>query len=308
MAVRVLATFSGEEEDGESTLLTTFKGTKTVETSFLRRPDQSFTFTFDRVFPQGKPDELIASCVEEAWYQLSAGQSCCIMCYGQKGSGKFSSLIGRQGKPGILLSLVGNMLANSREVATLTAFDIYKETIRDLLKPGNQSAGSSSLKLRDSASAVVVDGSVELAVKSIEDIEENLSAFQACRGHFVITVRQPSGCKLFIVKLVDSDAGSTLKQAGAEANETRKWALKSFTALANCLKVWTCHARQSCDGGTRRAQLRGRKSSPCGRARLHACFGSVSTAHSSRLWVIAGRANLLRCSISDMMTAMMMMR
>uniref|UniRef100_A0A7S4JD35 DEP domain-containing protein n=1 Tax=Guillardia theta TaxID=55529 RepID=A0A7S4JD35_GUITH len=128
------------------------------------------------------------------------------------------------------------MLANSREVATLTAFDIYKETIRDLLKPGNQSAGSSSLKLRDSASAVVVDGSVELAVKSIEDLEENLSAFQACRGHCVITVRRPSGCKLFIVKLVDSDAGSTLKQAGAEANETRKWALKSFTALANCLK------------------------------------------------------------------------
>ncbi|EKX55049.1 hypothetical protein GUITHDRAFT_131992 [Guillardia theta CCMP2712] len=237
MAVRVLATFSGEEEeDGESTLLTTFKGTKTVETSFLRRPDQSFTFTFDRVFPRGKPDELIASCVDEAWYQLSAGQSCCIMCYGQKGSGKFSSLIGSQGKPGILLSLVGNMLANSREVATLTAFDIYKETIRDLLKPGNQSAGSSSLKLRDSASAVVVDGSVELAVKSIEDLEENLSAFQACRGHCVITVRRPSGCKLFIVKLVDSDAGSTLKQAGAEANETRKWALKSFTALANCLK------------------------------------------------------------------------
>ena len=239
MSMRVYARF--REVGSKAGLIATFPDERTVETMYANRPDQSFSFTFDRVLPPSASDnELRSQCAVPAAQHLAAGQHAIIYAYGHGGSGKAATIFGsRDGKEqGLLLSVLDNLREQEPSPFAVSAVDIYKETIRDLLVPKSSSA--TSLKLRDSASGSSIEGVTEIIIQDPAELAPRLQALHNhARGHCVVTVRTLSGAKLFVVKLADSDTGGSGRQssADAEAIEARKWSLKSFTALGNCLKA-----------------------------------------------------------------------
>ena len=273
--MRVFARFrdaGGKRDDG---LVVAFPDDKTIETTHARRPDQSFTFTFDKVFePRAPVEELFSHCVEPAAAHLAAGQHAIIYAYGHGGSGKAATLFGSKdgSEQGVLLAVLDRLhqagqvrLARRGSIWVLrrrccvhgaclhhdlqcavqgpfavTAVDIYKETLRDLFAPKSAERNGVALKLRDSAAAgSTVEGAAEIIVAEPAQLAGRLPALHTqAKGHCVVTVRTPAGVKLFVTKLADSDTGSTGRaEKDAETLEARKWILKSFTALGNCLKA-----------------------------------------------------------------------
>ena len=239
--MHVFARFKEVRSELEGGLIAIFPDERTVETTFARRPDQSFSFTLDKVLPPRAPvSELQSQCAEPAAQHLASGQHAIIYAYGHGGSGKAATIFGsRDGsEQGMLLSVIGILCKQGLGPFAVNAVDIYKETLRDLLAP--KPSNATSLKLRDSAAGSSVEGATELVIGEPSELASRLPSLQTlARGHCVVTVRTPTGAKLFAVELADSDMGGTGRQASADAEtiEARKWSLKSFTALGNCLKA-----------------------------------------------------------------------
>lgn len=249
MSFRVFARFKelrgGNTSDRADAGLTAhFPDERTVETSYLRRTDQNFSFSLDRVFPPGSSNsEVYEQCAQAVVQHACSGQNSIVFAYGHAGSGKEATMFGDSSQPGLLLSSILHLFGRGVTSASVTAVDVFKETLRDLLKAGGSNVGAGSLKLRDSATGTIVDGASEITLHSPADIESCMDQLKSCRGHCVVTIRLPQGTKLFLVALADTDLGSTGKTASAEAAEIRKWQLKSFTALGNCLKAVSDRAK-----------------------------------------------------------------
>ena len=98
--VRVFARFREVEREREGGLVTEFPDERTVEATFVRRPEQNFSFTFDRVFPpRVSAAEIHSQCAEPAAKHLAAGNHAIIYAYGHGGSGKTVTIFGqRDGK------------------------------------------------------------------------------------------------------------------------------------------------------------------------------------------------------------------
>jgi hypothetical protein len=180
MALRVYARFREVEREREGGLVTEFPDERTVEATFVRRPEQNFSFTFDRVFPpRVSAAEIHNQCAEPAAQHLAAGQHAIIYAYGHGGSGKTATIFGqRDGKEkGLLLSVLDSLFAQGLGPFAVTAVDIYKETLRDLLAPKSSSAPS--LKLRDSAAGSSVEGAMELVIAEPSELAGRIPALQS---------------------------------------------------------------------------------------------------------------------------------
>ena len=124
--MRVFARFrdaGGKRDDG---LVVAFPDDKTIETTHARRPDQSFTFTFDKVFePRAPVEELFSHCVEPAAAHLAAGQHAIIYAYGHGGSGKAATLFGsKDGSEQIILAPPDHHVIDSDTYLLVIALDI----------------------------------------------------------------------------------------------------------------------------------------------------------------------------------------
>ncbi|KAJ1477646.1 P-loop containing nucleoside triphosphate hydrolase protein [Baffinella frigidus] len=244
MSFKVCARFGagrgGDDRDGG--LLAEFVDERTVQTTFVRRPDQCFSFSLDRVFrPDENTAEVHRSCSYPAVQQLMAGQNAALLAYGHGGSGKADTAFGSKFSPGLLSMTVEALFSMGLSAVTLTAVDVYNNSLRDLLSKSG--AAAPGLRLRDSGANTSVEGATEVVLRAPGEEEALIPLLSNSRGHAVVVLRTPQGGKLFIVKLAHSDAGTHSRGASAEALEARKWSLKSFTALGSCLKAVADRAR-----------------------------------------------------------------
>ena len=171
MSFKVCARFwagrGGDDRDGG--LLAEFVDERTVQTTFARRPDQCFSFSLDRVF---RPDESTAEvhrhCSYPAVQQLMAGQNAAMLAYGHGGSGKADTAFGSKMSPGLLSMTIEALFSMGLSSVTLTAIDVYKENLRDLLaKPTSTAA----LRLRDSGANTSVEGATEVVLREAGEEE-----------------------------------------------------------------------------------------------------------------------------------------
>ena len=168
-----------------------------METTFTRRPDQTFAFNLDRVFaPAADANEIYKTCGEFVVNGASsAGQNGVIFAYGHAGSGKTASIFGNAEDSfdsGLLLRSCRNIFASGAQQLTVSLVEVFKESFRDLLQQPNGKSNAQVLKLRDTITHTVVEGASEEVVSNMEELSALISAcrgaIQSCKGHCIVTV------------------------------------------------------------------------------------------------------------------------
>ncbi|KAJ0410371.1 hypothetical protein P43SY_002703 [Pythium insidiosum] len=119
----------------------------TVEnTAFTTTPDKLLTFGFDKVYVPSDSQEAVFNDVSDFIQSAMDGYNVCIFAYGQTGSGKTHTMQG-SGKAqmrGIIPRSIQLIIQTCKELSTqgweysleVTFFEIYNETLRDLLTVG----------------------------------------------------------------------------------------------------------------------------------------------------------------------------
>ena len=239
MSFKVLARFGAGRsgDDSDSSLIAKFLDERTVETSLVQIPGQCFSFMLDRVFtPNETNKDVHGVCTMPAVQQLMAGQNAAVLLYGHGGSGKLDTAFGTKSMAGLLSMTIEAIFEMGLPSVTLSAVDVFKEALRDLLAKPSAATGP-ALRLRDSNTNTTIEGTTEVVLHGPGEEGALIPSLSNSRGHAVVTLRTPQGGKIFIVKLADSDAGAHGRGASAEGLEARKWSKRSFAALGSCLKA-----------------------------------------------------------------------
>lgn len=129
-----------------NTILDHPNGTSATLTSI--DSSRSCKFTFDHVFPyHSTQNEIFEFTIEPILHSIMQGYNASIICYGQTGSGKTYTMMGDYDDDehcGIIPRLFTNVFKEienapdtSQYTIALSYFEIYNDTINDLLNPGS---------------------------------------------------------------------------------------------------------------------------------------------------------------------------
>ncbi|KAL8043668.1 hypothetical protein ABFX02_09G128057 [Erythranthe guttata] len=111
---------------------------------------QKHPFTYDKVFKPDDSQEDVFVEISQLVQSALDGHKVCVFAYGQTGSGKTFTMMGKPGPPdqkGLIPRSV-EMIFESKQILEsqkwkykmqISMFEIYNETIRDLLKPSQTS-------------------------------------------------------------------------------------------------------------------------------------------------------------------------
>ncbi|NWR26946.1 KIFC3 protein, partial [Tachuris rubrigastra] len=204
---------------------------------------------------------LVTSCID--------GYNVCIFAYGQTGAGKTYTMEGTAANPGInqralqlLFSEVRGKAADWDYAITVSAAEIYNESLRDLL--GKEPQEKLEIKLcPDGSGQLYVPGLTEFRVQSVEDINKvfefghvkrvtectNLNEHSS-RSHalLIITVRgldRSTGLRTTgKLNLVDLAGSERVGRSGAEGSRLREaqHINKSLSALGDV--IYALRSRQ----------------------------------------------------------------
>jgi kinesin family protein 5 len=272
-SVRVICRFRPVNEREKSEAVThdgtlpllEYPNDATVVVNMPKQPQQ--TFNFDRVFgSDSKQMEVYSAAAKDTINDVIGGYNGTIFAYGQTGAGKSFTMFG----PDISVPELKGIIPRSCEqifkyierdnsgteyTIKCSFLEIYKETIRDLLSPGND-----NLKVRESPSrGVWVQDLTEQFVTCEEDIIELLKMGEkyravsstkmnavSSRSHslFIITLQQksPEGStkegKLNLADLAGSEKVGKTGATGDTLEEAKK-INQSLSALGNCINALT---------------------------------------------------------------------
>ncbi|KAJ5593816.1 uncharacterized protein N7459_000024 [Penicillium hispanicum] len=226
------------------------------------------SFTFDRVFPMGSPqNDIFDYSIRPTVDDLLNGYNGTVFAYGQTGAGKSYTMMGSDidddvGKgviPRIVEQIFASILtspSNIEYTVRVSYMEIYMERIRDLLVPHNDNLPVHEEKSR----GVYVKGLLEVYVSSVQEVYEvmrrggNARAVAATnmnqessRSHsiFVITVSQKNvetgsakSGQLFLVDLAGSEKVGKTGASGQTLEEAKK-INKSLSALGMVINALT---------------------------------------------------------------------
>lgn len=186
---------------------------QSVDTSFWMR-----NFSFDRIFWSINPLDSNYACQATVFREIGepviewiiSGYNCCVLAYGQTGTGKTYTMSGNmKGDPdeyGLvpricfgLFEELGNRLLDGEDImVTFSHMEIYNENVKDLLTPPN----SGYLRVREHPqNGVFVANLTTIKVQTFEDImslialsdknrtiaETNLNTYSS-RSHGIVTI------------------------------------------------------------------------------------------------------------------------
>ncbi|KAF0303278.1 StAR-related lipid transfer protein 9 [Amphibalanus amphitrite] len=259
-----------ERRDGASTVITGSQGSVTIED--LRVPMQPgcdhraryHQFRLDHCFFSDPPEQWTADQQQVQVYaavgrplleDVLAGYNCCLLAYGQSGSGKTHTMLGQPDCPGMMPRLCEELLDRLPAVAddasiSLSCIEVYKETVRDLL--GDE---QKSLRIREHPrTGPYVEGLTLHRVTSVAALRDLLNrgmARRQCgatqvnhwssRSHALVTVhlRRRRGVgrtasKLHLVDLAGSSVLTWLLKDSLGGNA------KTAMVASKCLGVVCC--------------------------------------------------------------------
>jgi kinesin family member 18/19 len=225
------------------------------------------TFGFDRIFDENASQtDIYESTTKQLLSSVLDGYNATVFAYGATGCGKTHTITGTHQQPGIifltmqeLFERVGEMSEDKVTEISLSYLEIYNETIRDLLNPGNNKAG---LMLReDSQQAVSVAGLSSHRPQNVEEVMDMIVRGNALRtmspteanavssrSHAVLqinvaqkdrnaSVDEPhTMATLSIIDLAGSERASATKNRGERLLEGAN-INKSLLALGSCINA-----------------------------------------------------------------------
>ncbi|XP_071423574.1 kinesin-like protein KIFC3 isoform X3 [Pithys albifrons albifrons] len=259
------------KEDGEgpeATSAVTFDTDDDAVLHLLHKGKQ-VSFELDKVFPPQASQEEVFQEVQALVTSCIDGYNVCIFAYGQTGAGKTYTMEGTAANPGInqralqlLFSEVRGKAADWDYAITVSAAEIYNESLRDLL--GKEPQEKLEIKLcPDGSGQLYVPGLTEFRVQSVEDINKvfefghvkrvtectNLNEHSS-RSHalLIITVRgldRSTGLRTTgKLNLVDLAGSERVGRSGAEGSRLREaqHINKSLSALGDV--IYALRSRQ----------------------------------------------------------------
>ena len=196
------------------------------------------------------------------------GFNCCLLAYGQPGSGKSYSFFGYGANRGVVPQVCEEIFKRKTRMesagrhldVSFSMVEIYVEQLRDLLSPESKR----SLKVRKSVNGTFIEGATTLAVDSYQAIESametgsqgrSVGATQlnatSGRGHTVITIcftqtetavvaaADKSKQVVSEMKMVDLAGSERANATGATGDRLRESAAinKSLLALGNVISA-----------------------------------------------------------------------
>jgi kinesin family member 18/19 len=241
------------------------KFSRSVVPTGKRVKDQ--TFGFDRIFDENVTQaEVYEATAKPLLDNVLDGYNATVFAYGATGCGKTHTITGTVQQPGIIFLTMQELFERISETTgdkvtevSLSYLEIYNETIRDLLVPGNTKAG---LMLREDANqAVSVAGLSSHRPQNVEEVMEmimrgnelrTMSPTEAnatsSRSHAVLqinvaqkdrnaSVDEPhTMATLSIIDLAGSERASATKNRGARLLEGAN-INKSLLALGGCINA-----------------------------------------------------------------------
>ena len=241
------------------------KFSRSVVPTGKRVKDQ--TFGFDRIFDENVTQaEVYEATAKPLLDNVLDGYNATVFAYGATGCGKTHTITGTVQQPGIIFLTMQELFERISETTddkvtevSLSYLEIYNETIRDLLVPGNTKAG---LMLREDANQVVsVAGLSSHRPQNVEEVMEmimrgnglrTMSPTEAnatsSRSHAVLQINvaqkdrnanvdEPhTMATLSIIDLAGSERASATKNRGARLLEGAN-INKSLLALGGCINA-----------------------------------------------------------------------
>lgn len=241
------------------------KFSRSVVPTGKRVKDQ--TFAFDRIFDENASQaEVYEASAKPLLDSVLDGYNATVFAYGATGCGKTHTITGTVQEPGVifmtmqeLFERVGESASDKVTEITLSYLEIYNETIRDLLVPGNSKAG---LMLRDDANQTVsVAGLSTHHPQNVQEVMDmimkgnelrTMSPTEAnatsSRSHAVLQINVASKDRnasveephtmatLSIIDLAGSERASATKNRGDRLLEGAN-INKSLLALGSCINA-----------------------------------------------------------------------
>lgn len=162
----------------------------TYASTITTNVESPHTFAFDKIYGQSDSQEFVFKDVSDFIQSAMDGYNVCIFAYGQTGSGKTHTMQG-SGKAqmrGIIPRSIDHIITCCEELTAMgwnfslmvTFYEIYNETIRDLLTMNSSSVVKHNIRT-DNRSRNYVDGLTEVFIdfdQAAEQIDEivNLAA------------------------------------------------------------------------------------------------------------------------------------
>eukprot|EP00930_Biecheleria_cincta_P072901 TRINITY_DN60242_c0_g1_i1.p1 TRINITY_DN60242_c0_g1~~TRINITY_DN60242_c0_g1_i1.p1 ORF type:complete len:471 (+),score=83.74 TRINITY_DN60242_c0_g1_i1:53-1465(+) len=242
-----------------------------------REGDRDVEFAFDCVMRPGTAQqEVFDRTARPLLHKVLEGYNGCLFAYGQTGSGKTFTMQGEgTGENcGLIPKLCSELfsaiqvISGTKNVTVVcSVLEIYNEHVRDLLADGGE-----DLAIREDSgvggSGIHVDGLLEVAVKSADEVLANILKAQAkravgktnmnehsSRSHSVVTLRIAAsdvddidGVTLTVSKfhLIDLAGSERQKATGATGDRLKEGAQinLSLSALGNVISALTDSAKR----------------------------------------------------------------
>ncbi|XP_078348756.1 kinesin-like protein KIF18A isoform X2 [Oculina patagonica] len=231
---------------------------------FLTRRARDLRFMFDRVFDHESSNrDVFEHTTKTIVDGVLGGYNCTVFAYGATGAGKTFTMLGDQSNPGVMfltmMELYSRINACKDEKISDVAvsyLEVYNETIRDLLMPGQPLAVRedpqrgvcvSGLTLHKPTSAEELLGMLEFGNNNRTQHPTDANA-QSSRSHavFQVFVRQKDRTaglqtnftmgKMSLIDLAGSERAIVTSNRGARFREGAN-INKSLLALGNCINA-----------------------------------------------------------------------
>ncbi|XP_068717868.1 kinesin-like protein KIF18A isoform X2 [Montipora capricornis] len=231
---------------------------------FLTRRAKDLRFMFDRVFDSSASNINVFEETTKAIIDgVLGGYNCSVFAYGATGAGKTFTMLGDSTNPGVMfltmMNLYSKINASKDEKSSYVAvsyLEVYNETIRDLLMPGQPLAVRedpqrgvcvSGLTLNKPASAEELLGMLEYGNNNRTQHPTDANA-QSSRSHavFQVFLRQRDRTaslkanitmgKMSLIDLAGSERAIVTSNSGARFREGAN-INKSLLALGNCINA-----------------------------------------------------------------------
>ncbi|KAL4281598.1 hypothetical protein GQ457_03G018660 [Hibiscus cannabinus] len=129
-------------------------------------------FSFDASFSESTTQhEVYSSTTAELVEAVLQGQNGSVFCYGATGAGKTYTMLGTLESPGVMVLAIKYLFKNIRQrsfdgnhAVHLSYFEVYNETVRDLLSPGRP------LVLREDKQGIVAAGITQYMAYSADEV------------------------------------------------------------------------------------------------------------------------------------------
>ncbi|KAK8690769.1 hypothetical protein V6N13_074295 [Hibiscus sabdariffa] len=129
-------------------------------------------FSFDASFSESTTQhEVYSSTTAELVEAVLQGQNGSVFCYGATGAGKTYTMLGTLESPGVIVLAIKDLFTNIRQrsfdgnhAVHLSYFEVYNETVRDLLSPGRP------LVLREDKQGIVAAGITQYKAYSADEV------------------------------------------------------------------------------------------------------------------------------------------